>query len=88
MRADIEKLKQQVRKADEWETAGSTVHLAGSDSFGYTDRINSKNGIFSVDSFLPIADYQFKDLLMNCMFASAQNNRTFRFSIVKVNLGF
>lgn len=83
MRADIEKLKKQVRKAGEWETAGSTVHLAGSDTFGYTDRRNSEKRTISVDSFLPIFDYQFKYLLMNCMFGSAQNNRTFSVNIAR-----
>ncbi len=60
LRADIEELKKQVRKANEWKMADSTVHLAGSDTFGYTDRRNSEKGTFSVDSFFPIFDYQFK----------------------------
>ncbi len=61
--AEVSKLKQEVKSAQEWKQANTVIHLAGYADAGYTDTKNA-SGTFTPFSFNPIFHFQYKDLLL------------------------
>jgi len=62
-RAEIEALRQEIRKAAEWRHPFSKVHLAGYATASYVDP-QTGNSSFTGTTFNPIFHYQYKDVLL------------------------
>ncbi|MFV1984259.1 MAG: hypothetical protein ACC657_12015 [Thiohalomonadales bacterium] len=64
LRAEVDKLKEDVQKAVEWKEPSTLIHMAGYADVGYTDGKHTANGDFSVGSLSPIFHYQYRDIVM------------------------
>lgn len=63
LKADVEKLKNEVKSANEWKEPKTVVHLAGYADVGYVSVENGEDSFF-VGKFSPIFHYMFEDWIM------------------------
>jgi len=64
LKAEVDKLKEDVQLAAEWNKPSTLIHMAGYSDINYTDGRHTANGNFSVGSLSPIFHYQYRDYVM------------------------
>lgn len=63
LKAEVEKLKEEVKSANEWKNPKTVAHLAGYADVGFVSEENGNDGFF-VGTFSPIFHYMFEDWIM------------------------
>jgi len=64
LKAEIDKLKEDVQLAAEWNKPSTLIHMAGYSDINYTDGRHNAKGNFGVGSLSPIFHYQYRDFVM------------------------